>query len=196
MTFRSWQYISCHWDACSYYHLAISDFLTEMYNHIILEIRCDCKRMGFSDRLMHWQLIFLNQVLYGWLHYQTIKSDGKCNQWHFTAVYTLFLSSISISSSTPSLFMILPVTINSSTKIPTLFTVSRILYRFNNSVFLALVVEYVKISQSQRHLSNSIHPHPDLIQYFTCHNKVTSERPMLFYGRHFHWFKNTVGICV
>ena len=36
MTSRSWQYISCHWDACSN-HLAISDLLKEMYCHIVLD---------------------------------------------------------------------------------------------------------------------------------------------------------------
>ena len=38
MTSRSWQYILCHWDACSN-HSVISDFCCkEMYCYIILEV--------------------------------------------------------------------------------------------------------------------------------------------------------------
>ena len=57
MISRSWQYISCHWDTCSN-HSTISDF-KEMYCYIISEVWGDFSHIVLSDRLMHWQLIFL-----------------------------------------------------------------------------------------------------------------------------------------
>ena len=60
MISRSWQYISCHWDACSN-HSAINDFKRNVLSHYLRGLRW-FQMHGLSDRLMHWQLICLVQV--------------------------------------------------------------------------------------------------------------------------------------
>ena len=82
MTSLSWQYISCHWDACSN-HSAINEFtLNEMYRHIILEVWDDFKCTGSQiDILLGTiQLIPLN-----WQsqhrQYKEMIREKKCIFW-------------------------------------------------------------------------------------------------------------------
>ena len=56
MTPRSWQYISCHWDACSS-HLVISATQRNGLPHYLRGLRW-FQMHGLSDRLIHWQFRF------------------------------------------------------------------------------------------------------------------------------------------
>ena len=96
MTSRSWQYISCHWDACSN-HLAISDCCnTKIYIFILSFVKVNISKNGtslFSITCTSFccHTSFLSVVTYG----TAFHSTSGC--WllaclHYLIPYTLYAS--------------------------------------------------------------------------------------------------------
>ena len=91
ITSRSWQYISCHWDACSN-HLVISDFWPDNIHYLCIGKTCISGMHVMSDPILsgwlwHWFIHYKHEGN-GNVHYVNMKVMVTCIMLTLTVLVT------------------------------------------------------------------------------------------------------------